>query len=617
MRSDRLVNSMSPILRSFRNSVFNNAFPLLKTGFTFLFKSPLSSYNPSAIFRSYSKSRSISIASPTKLINNNGPIQLPTLNAIIKAVRNSDTPQPVKDTIIVYVHHPLQTSVSLLQSIIDLGADPKNVFVLGKHYSECPSVVEQIKKMNVYYQDCSAQIGLGLFHRSFTYDLSELWSAVKKHIESDHQPERKKIMILDHGGHAVNTIPQALLLSNDIVAIEKTTAGLVNINKEGVLPPFPIIGVANSATKRVLESPLIAQAIVTKLQAAGLMQFENEKLDCGVVGYGAVGKALTDMLLSLGHHVTVYDVDPTKVEKLDKNNTTTDLNALVASTSYIFGCTGQDISSAIDIFRLSNQNKTLISCSSEDAEYLSLLKEVQRLQNGKVAKKPLADVIYTTAKNASIKVVRGGFPANFDNSGESVPAKDIDLTRSLVLCAVIQAAKMLRERELLDQQGIYALSAQMQSFIANTWLSLNNNSSRYSESINSNFKNIKWIQQNSGGISSPLPTEPSSHKTINSSFASAKIGRGHTIGHSMTYRRKISSKREISHDDNHFISSSPSLTRQKSDAWNSPALKGNKHNFFSNSLEATHASKTTTFSPEIEQKHKNNPDSEAKVRRFK
>lgn len=433
--------------------------------------------------------------------------KLPTLHALLQKTLKSENPTPVKDTIIVYIHHPLKTSVTLLQSILDLGANPNDVFVLGKHYSECPTVVTEMKAMNVHYQDCSEQIGLGLFHRSFLYDLSELWSGVKKHIETHYQGQRKKIMVLDHGGHAVNTIPQVLLTNHDIIAIEKTTAGLVNINKEGIPPPFPVIGVANSITKRELESPLIARAIVSKLKAAGLMQFENEKLDCGVVGYGAVGKALTDMLISLGHNVTVYDIDPSKINHLQHAIATKDLNALVASSNYIFGCTGQDISTALDIFRLSKENKTLISCSSEDVEFLSLLKEVQRLQNGKVAKQPLNDVIYTTARNAIIKIVRGGFPANFDNSGESVPARDIDLTRSLVLAAVIQAAAMLNESKVLEKHGIYALSAQSQKFVADLWLGLNDHH-RYKHSTLQNFRNLYWIQHNSGGIIYPSQ-EPS------------------------------------------------------------------------------------------------------------
>ena len=52
---------------------------------------------------------------------------------------------------------------------------------------------------------------------------------------------------------------------------------------------------------------------------------------------------------------------------------TDDLAALIASCDYIFGCSGRDISEGR---RLSSKNKTLISCSSEDKEFLSLLQMV-------------------------------------------------------------------------------------------------------------------------------------------------------------------------------------------------------------------------------------------------
>jgi phage-related holin len=39
----------------------------------------------------------------------------------------------LRDIAIVYVHHPLKTSVNLIDSMVRLGATmPKNIFVLGK-----------------------------------------------------------------------------------------------------------------------------------------------------------------------------------------------------------------------------------------------------------------------------------------------------------------------------------------------------------------------------------------------------------------------------------------------------------------------------------------------------
>jgi len=55
----------------------------------------------------------------------------------------------LSDIAIVYIHHPLKTSINLIDSMIRLGAIPKNIFILGKKYSECETVVDQITRYGV------------------------------------------------------------------------------------------------------------------------------------------------------------------------------------------------------------------------------------------------------------------------------------------------------------------------------------------------------------------------------------------------------------------------------------------------------------------------------------
>lgn len=427
-------------------------------------------------------------------------LKLPVLDTLVEKALTMSSDLPLKNTAVVYVHHPLQTSVNLVQSIIRLGVSPENFFAVGKHYSECEAVVKQITDLGIQYQRCTSQIGLGKFSHSFTRDINWLWSNVVTNLKEKKQIE--KIIVLDHGGHALAYLPPELL-SKKIVGIEKTTGGLFNLDRQG-LPPFPIIGVANCAAKKVLESPLIAEAVVNKLLP--LIPIKDANLTCGVVGYGAIGKAVANKLLSMGHKVIVYDSDPNQLSSLkDRKNVvvTNTLPALVSVADFIFGCTGRDIAaSSLDHFRLATKDKTLISCSSEDVEFLSLLQLVQHRENGKVAVRPLNDVIYKSDMGAVIRILRGGFPINFDNTGESVPANDIQLTRALVLGGILQASCFYKDAKLLNNGGLYALDASLQSFIANEWLKyqpLN----RFSQSTIDNFHNKQWISESSGGVSVP------------------------------------------------------------------------------------------------------------------
>ncbi|WP_267256343.1 hypothetical protein [Coxiella endosymbiont of Ornithodoros maritimus] len=97
--------------------------------------------------------------------------------------------------------------MNLIEGLIRLGAKPQNIFVLGKHYSECQLVVKQIKQFGVFYQPCSMQIGLGKFSQNFIRDINWLWFNIMTHVKEDVE----EILILDHGGYALSFIPEQIL----------------------------------------------------------------------------------------------------------------------------------------------------------------------------------------------------------------------------------------------------------------------------------------------------------------------------------------------------------------------------------------------------------------------
>lgn len=438
--------------------------------------------------------------------------QLPVLDILVERARNIIGKKPFKKTAVVYVHHPLQTSVNVLHSMLSLGVKSENVFVLGKHYSQCDAVVSDIKKLNIFYQPSSRQVGLGKFSQSFIRDINWLWSKVLARLQEDKdgKKEIENVLILDHGGHALSFTPAPIVEEYNVIGIEKTTAGIIHLKEHGGMPPFPIINMANCAAKIFLESPLIAEAVITKLDS--LMPIKD-KITCGIIGYGAIGKAVTEKLLSMGHKVIVYDNDSQKLEAAKSSSTcciTKELSALIPIADYIFGCTGRDITTSIEYFRLSPKNKTLISCSSEDKEFLSLLQAIQQEKNGKVSANPLNNITYQTDLGATITILRGGFPINFDNSGESVPANDIQLTRALVLGSVLQAVKYFstpNNSELLGMGGLYAMDPSIQSFIVEEWLKctkkefpLELKKNLKKEDNKDNDGDMKWIKNHSSGI---------------------------------------------------------------------------------------------------------------------
>lgn len=391
-------------------------------------------------------------------------VNLPVLDALLAKEDYSELKITFEKTLIYYVHHPLQTSINVVDSMVSLGAKYNNMFILGKRYSQSDEVVSSLTKRGVHYQPCSMQLRIGQYSTSFIRDINWLWLKLLQHLN----PSIENILVLDHGGHAVKYLPPEILEHYRVIAIEKTSAGLFELDKHGN-PPFPLIDVANCAAKRYFESPLIAKAVVNKL--FNVLPSPQANLHYGVVGLGAIGQAIVERLLSMGQRLVIFDINSELMKKFEHDSRVVcakDSRDLIAVCDYIFGCSGRDISeSSLEQFRLSAKDKTLVSCSSEDKEFLSLLHLIEKQKP--LIFDPLDTIEYHSELGATIRLLRGGFPANFDNSGESVPANEIQLTRALVVGAVLQAAKLFNNKSAFLEPSIHALNQEIQEFIVSEW----------------------------------------------------------------------------------------------------------------------------------------------------
>lgn len=146
-----------------------------------------------------------------------------------------------------------------------------------------------------------------------------------------------------------------------------------------------------------------------------------------------------------------------------------------------------------------------ISCTSEDKEFSSLLKRIategKRMYFGQ-----LSDITCSSDRETKITILKSGFPINFDGTHCSVPSKDIEITRALLLGACIQAVKtaskpmdvnnnlISKKRQMLDPY--------MQQFALMQWLE-HQPKDRYSEALIKQFNNIEWIKEQSGGSYEP------------------------------------------------------------------------------------------------------------------
>ncbi len=404
-------------------------------------------------------------------------------------IKTADTLTGWDRTIFVCVQHVLPTTVSLLNSLVRVGTKPDNIYLLGKPYSTHQASEQQIVKLGIQKQVNSVQTKLGRFSETFSNDVTRMWDYV---LDDLSHKKIDAIIILDDGGHCIASTPAIIIERYLIIGIEQTTSGLRNLKTLNL--EFPIIDVASSAAKKWLEPIIISKYIIKKSEVSHV---KKKKIDCGVIGFGAIGKAVAHALSLSGHNVTIYDKLPRNIIKNNKYFQSNTLSSLISTSDYVFGCTGQDITSEIDICALAHDDKSLISCSSDDTEFKSLLRFIQktRMRNFPVSS-PLDDIFYKTGHKSIIRIFRGGFPINFDNSKKIEHTQGIQLTRGLIFSGILQAMSLLTSSKR-KSSAIVALDPVMQQFIARIWGRYQIKDYRLRELL-SYFEDINWIRNHSG-----------------------------------------------------------------------------------------------------------------------
>ncbi|MBY0293689.1 MAG: hydroxyacid dehydrogenase [Alphaproteobacteria bacterium] len=411
--------------------------------------------------------------------------ELPVLTSIIEAF-------PIKeiscfDSIaFICVQHLLFTTFNLIEALIQLGACPDNIHLMGKSYSSCSEVVNKLTTRGCHYYPNSSQKKLGSFIECFTQDIEHMWRGVYHHLK---KKKIRLIVILDDGGSCLANVPNYISKKYSLVGVEQTTSGLTDIRMRQL--SFPVIEVASSAAKQLVESPMIAEAVVKKL--SNVLPMGQSRLSCGVVGLGAIGNVIIQKLLSLNHDAIAYDKDPERGQNFFKTLCTPDIKTLFSKTEYIFGCAGEDITKKLKIENI-NTNKTFISCSSQDKEFLSLLKI---LEEHDCTYDSVLDHLECSLNGYMVKIYRGGFPINLDNTGESVSAQDIQLTRGLLLGGVLQGI-LYALHYPMQKNKRYMLHPAIQSFVVSHWMNYGSTFLVPSH-ILEGFQDQEWVKRHSKG----------------------------------------------------------------------------------------------------------------------
>jgi hypothetical protein len=196
------------------------------------------------------------------------------------------------------------------------------------------------------------------------------------------------------------------------------------------------VEVAGSAAKCLLEPPAVTSSITRFIlpELDGI----HPSAPVGIVGLGTVGNDVARTLLRQGRQVSVFDKVRAVSQSVPGARWCSSLQELFERSVCILGCTGEDLFKNVAWIDELRGDRLLASCSSEDIEFRSLLKHRSAVTQGG----PL-DPIELPLRRGVIKVLRGGFPANFTGTKNSGSVSLIQVTRALLLAGVLQAAGLV------------------------------------------------------------------------------------------------------------------------------------------------------------------------------
>lgn len=336
---------------------------------------------------------------------------------LLEHVKSCHPSASLSNVLLIGCQHILATTHSMLQSLYSFGLNPKNIFLLGKCYSSNDSVWQEM------HQD-----GIHVSHLSFSFESQQSFDGQFCHIVAQFLKDTlsqvdlskfNKIILIDDGGELLSLSMEFFKGHTNVVAIEQTTSGYEKI-KSSVLQ-FPIINVARSQVKLIYESPMIAE-IVVKKAIQRMCTLKRAARQILIIGNGAIGSSIYAAIKS-NYEVQIYDKNLNNHFSFDEHLRTVDL---------IIGCTGKT-SLPFSKHKYLRKGCVLFSASSSDREF-----DAVHIRTKAKDIKSCHDDIEVDGKT----ILNCGFPVNFDGGRDSVAPSKIQLTRALLMSAILQACEM-------------------------------------------------------------------------------------------------------------------------------------------------------------------------------
>jgi hypothetical protein len=370
------------------------------------------------------------------------------------------------DTALVAVQHMLKQTVDLFQNIGAMGLDLKNIFALGKVYSNSAKVMETLRSMGITVVE-SVVPPPGEFHHYFEQDTDRLWQVAAEQLA---RRNINRVLVLDDGGVCITSVPPEVLHHYSLCGVEQTSLGMFLFEEKP--PPVAVMAWARSAVKLEIGGPIFSRCFIDRFITEFLRHRTLTREQLGIIGMGSVGRAVASLAVRQGNDVLYYD--PNKIVTSPHTNKLTRLDSLeelMVRCDYVVGCSGRNPFNKKWPLNYKPGIK-LLSASGGDQEFSPIINDLKQKSDLRIIPETW-DLSFADGPSGPIQIAYMGYPYNFVlRAVEAVPTRIVQLETGGLLAALVQARMYLDlfETNPTMNRGIYRVSPKAQRFVFEKWL---------------------------------------------------------------------------------------------------------------------------------------------------
>jgi S-adenosylhomocysteine hydrolase len=362
--------------------------------------------------------------------------------------------QPLRGVTALMLQHQLSNQVAQTEALIHLGLDPKAIHWIDIPYTSHAEVRQALTSMGIPEENL----------RTGSYRLLDDYAPyqrlrVQQFIRELSASPPDHLLVLDDGSYFLEALACQKRSIPRISIVEQTTRGLIKIEENAALEALaddvPLVNVARSGPKTILEPPFIGVAVCDALLRRLQGRIHAGPRDkCLLLGYGAIGAqvaAFANRFLGFDRdRIFVFDSVEARMHQARADGYGLfDRHERGQRFTLVLGCSGRG-SFKVGDHVLLEDGAHLVSATSGTVElsrehFIELAEASPHddiwIERGNLDETDLHSDIEFHFVDRQAVFVNGGFPVNFDGRHTCVPGHYIQPTPTMMCAAAVQAVQ--------------------------------------------------------------------------------------------------------------------------------------------------------------------------------